>query len=95
MPEEWPFFYKGEKVFLPVHLVPQASRARIGETREGPHGTKFLTIYVTAPPVDGKANKEAIALLSRHLGLPKKSFHFHKGEFGRYKTLSWDKPSSD
>jgi uncharacterized protein (TIGR00251 family) len=47
-----------------------------------------LKVYVTAPPVDGKANKLVIALLSEHFGVSKSQIEMTKGLQSRIKTIS-------
>src|SRR3989441_12374377 len=51
---------------LRVRVQPRASRAAIGTWRED--GT--LTVRVTAPPVEGRANAAGGALLATALGVP-------------------------
>ena len=55
-----------ETVRLSVRLTPRASRDAIagfeGET---------LRVRVTAPPVEGRANRALVRLLAKRLGLPR------------------------
>src|SRR3989441_12490134 len=51
---------------LRVRVQPRASRAAIGTWRED--GT--LTVRVTAPPLEGRANAAGGALLATALGVP-------------------------
>src|SRR2546426_5872596 len=51
---------------LRVRVQPRASRAAIGTWRED--GT--LTVRVTAPPLEGRANAAVGALLATALGVP-------------------------
>ena len=43
-----------------------------------------------APPVDGKANEELVALLARHLGCPKAAVRIKAGAGGRMKLVQLD-----
>ncbi len=52
-----------------VRLSPRASRDGVEGVREG-----ALKVRITAPPVEGTANRALIRLLSGLLGLPKSSF---------------------
>lgn len=45
---------------------------------------------VKAPPVDGKANQELVALVARHLGLRKARVSLKHGASGRVKLLAID-----
>jgi len=44
-------------------------------------------IKVTSPPVDGKANRELISLISKKLGIPKSSIEIVSGKTSRMKVL--------
>ncbi len=54
----------GDHPVLRVHVQPGAGRAGVA----GRHGDA-LKVRVSAPPVDGKANQAAAALLAEVLGL--------------------------
>ena len=45
-------------------------------------------VYVSAPAVDGKANKTLIDLLARHFGVRKSQIEITKGLKSRYKTIT-------
>ena len=47
----------------------------------------FLKIYLTAVPVDGKANKELIKLLAEKLGISKNRIEIIKGEKSKEKVV--------
>lgn len=47
----------------------------------------WLRMRVAAPPVDGAANAEIIAWLSKQLKVPRASVEFLSGERGRRKVL--------
>ena len=50
----------------------------------------FLKIYLTAVPVDGKANKELIKLLSQKLNVSKSRIRIIKGEKKKEKIIEID-----
>jgi len=66
-----------------VRVQPRAARAAIGDWRED--GT--LTVRVTAPPVDGRANAAVGALLAAALDLPAGAVRIVHGERGRDKLV--------
>ncbi len=68
---------------LRVRVQPRASRAALGGWRED--GT--LTVHVTAPPVDGRANAAVGALLAAALGVPVSAVRVVHGEHGRDKLV--------
>ncbi|MGH2481439.1 MAG: DUF167 domain-containing protein [Ktedonobacteraceae bacterium] len=62
---------------ITVRVIPRSSKNEI--TREG----EVLRIRLTAPPVDGAANKALICLLAARLDLPKHAVHIVQGATGR------------
>ena len=51
-------------------------------------------VYLTAPPVDGKANECLIKFLADHFGVSKSKVEIIKGLKSRYKTIIIELPSS-
>lgn len=49
-----------------------------------------IKIYVKAAPVDGKANKEVIKILSEALKVPKTRIRIVRGETNNIKTIEVD-----
>lgn len=47
-----------------------------------------VKISVQSPPVDGKANKELVAFLSKFLDVPKSSVRILRGETSNFKLIS-------
>ncbi|HZF04052.1 MAG TPA: DUF167 domain-containing protein [Patescibacteria group bacterium] len=72
-----------DDALLRVRVQPRASRAAIGTWRED--GT--LTVRVTAPPVEGRANAAVGALLATALGVPVSAVQVVHGEHGRDKLV--------
>ena len=68
---------------LRVRVQPRAARAAIGDWRAD--GT--LTVRVTAPPVEGRANAAVGALLAEPLGVPTTAVRVVHGEHGRDKLV--------
>ena len=65
-----------------VHVQPGASRNQI----LGLHGDA-LKLKLTAPPVEGKANKACVEILSEALGVPKTSIKIVSGHSSRHKNI--------
>lgn len=65
-----------------VRIIPRSSRNEIA----GKEGSAYR-IKVTSPPVDGKANKALITLLSKILKTPKKNIEIISGEKSRNKRI--------
>lgn len=71
---------------LTVKVTPKAKRSEIAGWAEV-DGTRCLRVKLSAPPVDGKANKFLIEFLAGKLGLRKGDIRIHSGERSRIKTL--------
>lgn len=73
---------KAKGCILKCWIQPRSSRSAI----VGVHGDA-LKIALTAPPVDGKANKELLKFLAKYFKLPKSSIQIIAGESSRSKTI--------
>ena len=67
---------------MKVKIVPRSSRNQIVGKESG-----VYKIKVMSPPVDNKANKNLIELLSKKLGIAKSKIEITAGEHSRSKTL--------
>ena len=67
---------------LEVRACPRSSRQ--GAERTGDMSVK---VRVRSAPVDGKANKEIMEVLSDALGIPKRCFSFKTGESSKTKLV--------
>ena len=77
-------------VLLDIKVQPGASKDIVGGVSLGSKGEPRLTVRVTAPPEDGRANKAALAILAEALGLPKSALSLASGEKARQKTVAID-----
>jgi hypothetical protein len=68
-----------------VRVQPRASRSAIEGWRDG-----VLALRVTAPPVDGEANRAVSALLAEALGIRASAVSVVRGLRGRDKTVRVD-----
>lgn len=69
-------------VEVDVAVVPRASRSRV----IGMLGDR-IKVQLAAPPVDGAANAELVALLSEVLELPRRAITIARGEASKRKTV--------
>jgi len=67
---------------IECHITPKSKKSSIKGERAG-----ALSISLTAPPVDGKANTALIKFISKLTGRPRSSIAIIKGEHNRSKTL--------
>lgn len=77
----------GDLVLL-CHLQPGAKRSEFA----GFHGER-IKIRLHAPPVDGKANTQLIAFLSKAFGVAKNAVKIESGELSRQKRVRVAQPS--
>ncbi len=75
----------GPAVYLRVHVQPRASSNSVAGLR-GEEGDS-LKIRLTAPPVEGEANRALIDFLSRLLGVKKSQVELKEGKKSRTKRV--------
>lgn len=71
-----------EGIVLKIYVRPRSSKNMLA----GRHGDA-LKIKLTAPPVEGAANKMCLSFLARRLGLPASSLQIVSGHTGRMKLV--------
>ena len=69
-------------VIIDVRVVPRSGRSNVAGTRDG-----ALLVRLTAPPVEGAANAELIAVIADALGIPKRNVTIVAGEHARLKRI--------
>ena len=65
-----------------IRVSPRAGKNEVG----GVHGDA-LRVRITAPPVDGAANRAIVKLLSKRLGVAKSAVRIVQGQSGRDKLV--------
>jgi uncharacterized protein (TIGR00251 family) len=75
---------RGGEISLEVRLIPRAKKNEIVGWDEAGR----LRVRVTAPPVEGAANRALLKLLARRLGISPGRLEVSKGETSRQKTLT-------
>lgn len=73
---------KNNAVRLSLYIQPKASQNRFC----GSHGDE-LKLAITAPPVDGKANKAVVSFLAKFFGVAKSSITLKSGMQSRHKRF--------
>jgi len=68
---------------LEVRVLPRASREELAGFDE----TGRLRIRLTAPPVEGEANRALLRFLAARLGVPRRRVSLVRGESSRNKVI--------
>tara|TARA_R110001592_G_scaffold4275_7_gene23920 strand:+ start:6363 stop:6707 length:345 start_codon:yes stop_codon:yes gene_type:complete len=76
------YTWHGADLILDCHLQPGASTIGFA----GQHGER-LKIRISAPPVDGKANKMLLAFLTEQFGVNKRQVSLLSGQQSRQKRV--------
>ena len=67
---------------LEIKVIPGAKKNFI---KEEPQGMK---VYLTAPPIEGRANKALVEFLAQHFNVPQGKIEITKGLKSRRKTIN-------
>ena len=67
---------------LQIKVLPRSSRNDIAGKEND-----IYRIKLTAPAVEGKANKALLSFLAKRLGIPKTQIQIHSGERSRTKSI--------
>ena len=71
------------QVLVDVHVVPRATRSEIVGVHDG-----CLKVALSAPPVEGEANRALIDLFAKLLGRPRREVTLVRGASSRRKTVA-------
>ncbi|MCP3954865.1 MAG: YggU family protein [Desulfobacterales bacterium] len=67
---------------ISVYVQPRAAKNTIAGVHD-----QALKIRLTAPPVDGAANKMCLQFLAKQLNVPKSALQIESGHSSRHKTI--------
>ena len=73
---------KDEGIVIRMKVLPRSSKNEMAGKADGAYRIKL-----TAPPVEGKANKALINFLAKKTGLSKRNFQIVSGEHSRNKAV--------
>lgn len=76
------YTFDNDDLILFLRIQPKASSNELAEVMEGER-----KLRITAPPVDGKANKQIIALLAKICKVAKSDVSIISGELGKHKRI--------
>lgn len=85
-PARW-WRWRGAALELDLRVQPKASRDQFA----GPHGERYR-VTISAPPVDGKANKYLCRYLAKAFGVPPSRVSLVSGQTGRDKRVHIESP---
>lgn len=78
-----PACWEDDTLILNLHVQPRASRTCFAGEFDG-----RIKLRTTAPPVDGKANSEIVAFLSKQFRTAKSNIRLLRGDTGRDKQFA-------
>ncbi|MES9827360.1 MAG: DUF167 family protein [Candidatus Thiodiazotropha sp.] len=84
-------WYRWDQNDLILHLRVQPKASR--DAFIGPYGENEYKIAITAPPVDGKANRHLLKLLADAFSLPASRVELIGGKSSRSKSVRLKSPS--
>jgi len=70
---------------LKVRVIPNAKKS--GFSKRSPESGGEWVLRLSAPPVDGKANKAAVEFIAKSLGIARSGVSLVSGEKGRHKIF--------
>ena len=70
-------------VTIEVRVIPRAAQSGVAGTRDG-----ALLVRLNAPPVEGAANDELIAVIAKAVGVPRRAVTIVSGERNRTKRIA-------
>jgi uncharacterized protein (TIGR00251 family) len=74
---------QNDQTIIALYIQPKSSK----NTFRGLYGTE-MKLAITAPPVDGKANKAVILFLAKLLGVSKSAVSLKRGIQSRHKKFA-------
>ena len=77
---------------ITCRVMPNAKKTAVGEFEVHPELGEVLRVRLQAPPTDGRANKELVAVLAKHFGVRKSEVVIVRGEKSRVKVVDVGEP---
>jgi uncharacterized protein (TIGR00251 family) len=81
------YHWEGEDLILSIRTQPRASREKLGDVLDD-----RIKVYLTAAPVDGKANKALCKFLGQLFKTPPSTIEILSGKTDRNKRLRIPSP---
>jgi uncharacterized protein len=73
---------------IKVKITPSSKKNEVVGDYVDEHGEKYLKIKISAPAVDGKANKELIEFLTEYFKVKKSQVKILRGEKSNIKIIA-------
>lgn len=83
------FSWQAPELYLLCKLQPKAAKNEFSEVTDG-----RIKIRITAPPVDGKANKHLVKFLAKQFRVPQNAVNIISGETSRLKRVQIISPQT-
>lgn len=71
-------------MLLNIKVISNSGKSKVVEEKD------LFKVYVKAPPVDGKANKEVVEVLTEHFKIKKNQIDIIRGKTSNKKTVKVD-----
>jgi len=78
----FPYRWQGKNLLLDLYIQSRSSKDTFG----GQHGDR-LKITITAPAVEGRANKHLVIFLANYCGVRQSHVEIARGDTSRYKSV--------
>lgn len=95
-PSPW-YYWRDKLLFIHVFLQPKASHDQIVGVMTCPgvstQEERCLKVRITAPPIEGRANKHLLKFLAQLFKVPTQRVSLTHGEQGRKKWVCIDTPT--
>lgn len=74
-----------------IKITPNAKKSEILSKERDLFGGEYLRVKIAAPPIEGKANRELVNILSEHFKVSKSKISIISGQKSRNKIVEINK----
>ena len=89
MPSDW-YDWQQDSLLLRLYVQPKSSK----DEYVAPHGDNSYKVKITAPPIEGKANRHLCRFVANSFGVPVSHVSIISGQNSRHKRLKIKNPTT-